>query len=119
MTAPYLHDGGVAASSKALQLAATGAYQIGQADQIGMAGTLMQRISPDAAASLQMLVDLNLRKPMIEANRANADLARSNIDGSGHHYWIDRNSGFTLEEQTAAIEFLLSLDDDPKVLPNK
>lgn len=76
-----------------------------------MAKTLMQRISPDEAASLQMLVDRNLPKPMI--------VVRSNIDGSGHHYWIDRTAGFTLKEQTAAIEFLLSLDDDPEVLPNK
>ncbi|WNZ48072.1 hypothetical protein Q2T42_09540 [Leptolyngbya boryana CZ1] len=119
VTAPYLHDGGVAASPEALQPDTTGTYQITQADQIGMAGTLMQHVLPDPAASLRMLVDRNLRKPMIEANRANADLVRSNIDGSGHNYWIDQPAGFTPEEQTAVIEFMLSLDDNPKVLPNK
>jgi hypothetical protein len=41
---------------------------------------------------------------------------RSNIDGRGHEYWIDQAAGFTPEEQTAVIEFMLSLDDDPQVL---
>jgi hypothetical protein len=117
VTAPYLHDGGVAASLEALQPDETGAYQIAKADEIGMAGTLMRNILPDPAASLRMLVDRSLREPMIAANRANPDLQHSNIDGSGHPYWVDQAAGFTPQEQTALIQFMLSLDDDPEVLP--
>lgn len=117
VTAPYLHDGGVAASAEALKLDEAGAYQIAKPDQIGMAGTLMQNILPDPAASLRMLVDRNLRQPMIAANQANANLQHANIDGSGHAYWVDQDAGFTPQEQTALVEFLLSLDDAPEVLP--
>lgn len=55
---------------------------------------------------------------MIAANRANPDLQRANVDGSGHAYWVDEAAGFTPQEQTDLIQFLLSLDDDPEVLPD-
>ncbi|NEQ27789.1 MAG: hypothetical protein F6K28_54090, partial [Microcoleus sp. SIO2G3] len=55
-------------------------------------------------------------KAAIAANRANQDLQLSNVDGSGHNYWVDRRAGYSPDEQTALIEFLLSLDDDPAVL---
>lgn len=64
-----------------------------------------------------MLVDRNLRKPVIAANEANSDLQRANVDGSGHNYWVDQKAGFTTQDQTDLIQFLLSLDDDPEVLP--
>lgn len=114
---PYLHDGGVAASATALEPDEDGWFRIADPNQIGMVGTLMQSIKPDAAASLRMLLDRDLREPMIAANRANSDLQRSNVDGSGHAYWVDAASGFTAQDQSDLVQFLLSLDDDPEVLP--
>ncbi|MBD3882043.1 hypothetical protein IFO70_09765 [Phormidium tenue FACHB-886] len=105
VTAPYLHDGGVAATAEVAP------------NQLGMAGTLLQQRRPDPAASLRVLVDRQLRSAAVAANRANPDLQRANIDGSGHEYWVDAKAGFTPDEQSALIEFLLSLDDDPAVLP--
>jgi len=105
LTAPYLHDGGVAAGT--------------EPDQLGMAGTLMQNIKPDPAASLRVLVDRNLRQKAIAANRANSDLQATNVDGSGHEYWIDETTGYTAQEQNDLIQFLLSIDDSPEVLPSQ
>lgn len=113
VTAPYLHDGGVAASTEALRQDEEG-FQIAYADQLGMAGTLMQGIQPDPTASLRLLLDRRLREPMIVANQANPDLQRSNVEGTGHAYWVDAAAGFTPQDQTALIEFLLSLDDGRK-----
>ena len=48
---------------------------------------------------------------------SNSDLQRANVDGSGHNYWVDQKAGFTTQDQTDLIQFLLSLDDDPEVLP--
>lgn len=78
----------------------------------------MRGIKPDPAASLRMLLDRNLREPMVAANQANPDLQRANVDGSGHAYWVDAKAGFTPQDQTGLIEFLLSLNDDPEVLPD-
>lgn len=77
----------------------------------------MRWIKPDPAASLRMLLDRHLREPMLTANRANSDLQRANVEGRGHEYWVDKVAGFTPQEQTDLIQFLLSLDDDPEVLP--
>ncbi|MBD2169110.1 hypothetical protein H6G04_32610 [Calothrix membranacea FACHB-236] len=85
-------------------------------DQIGMAGTLMQNILPDPEASLRVLVDRNLRETTVSANQAHPDLQKSNVDGSGHAYWVDKEAGFTTEELTDIIKFLLSLDERPEVL---
>lgn len=115
--APYLHDGGVAASSAALQEDEDG-FRVVDRSQLGMAGTLMQNLVPDATASLRVVLDRRLREPAIAANRANSDLQRSNIDGSGHAYWVDQAAGFASQEQTDLIQFLLSLDDNPEVLPD-
>jgi hypothetical protein len=118
VTAPYLHDGGVAASSEALkQDDTTGRFTVANSEQLGMAGTLLQNIQPDAGASLRVLVDRNLRESAIAANRANPNLQRSNVDGSGHNYWVDAEAGFNTQDQTDLIQFLLSLDDNPEVLP--
>lgn len=117
LTAPYLHDGGVAATANALQPDANGQFTVAQAAQMGMAGTLMQGVLPDPEASLRVLVDRTLRQAAIVANQANPDLPISHVDGSGHEYWVDTAAGFTPDEQTALIQFLLSLDDDPAVLP--
>jgi len=82
-----------------------------------MAGTLLQNIQPDAGASLRVLLDRNLRESAIAANRANPNLQKSNVDGSGHNYWVDAEAGFNTQDQTDLIQFLLSLDDNPEVLP--
>lgn len=115
VTAPYLHDGGVAASAAAFQPTEKG-FTVAKPEQLGMAGTVMQQIPPDPAASLRGLVDRKLRQAIVAANRAHPDLVRSNIDGSGHNYWVDRPAGFTTQEQTDLVNFLLSLDDEPAVL---
>lgn len=118
VTAPYLHDGGVAAASEALQQGKK-RFEVASSDRIGMAGTLMQGIQPDPRASLRVLLDRSLRREAIAANRKNSSLQKSNVDGSGHRYWIDRGAGFSLQDQNDAIEFLLSLDDNPEVLANQ
>lgn len=118
VTAPYLHDGGVAAGSEALKQDTQGdRFSVANRGQLGMAGTLLQGIQPDPSASLRVLLDRNLREPMLAANRANPNLQQSNVDGRGHNYWVDAESGFTTQDQTDLIQFLLSLDDNPEVLP--
>ena len=116
VTAPYLHDGGVAAGKEALQGDKNG-YQVVNPEQLGMVGTSLNNIAPDPNASLRVLVDRNLRRQVVLANRANSDLQKSNADGSGHNYWVDKQAGFTIGDQNDLIEFLLSLDDDPEILP--
>ncbi len=115
VTAPYLHDGGVAASSEALKQDDK-RFTVANPDQLGMAGTLLNNIQPDPSASLRVLLDRKLRQPTVATNRANRDLQRSNVDGSGHAYWVDAKAGYTTQDQTDLIQFLLSLDDDPEVL---
>ncbi|WP_276752564.1 hypothetical protein [Chlorogloeopsis fritschii] len=117
LSAPYLHDGGVTASSDAFKQDENGHFVVANPKQLGMAGTLMRGISPDAESSLRSLVDRNLREPMVAANKANSNLQRSNITGQGHPYWVDQQAGFTTQQQTDLIKFLLSIDDDPAVLP--
>ncbi|WP_442854680.1 hypothetical protein [Fischerella sp. PCC 9605] len=87
LSAPYLHDGGVAASAESIKQDESGRFMIAKSDELGMAGTLMRGIAPDSEASLRVLVDRNLRAAVVAANQANPDLQRSNIDGSGHEYW--------------------------------
>jgi mono/diheme cytochrome c family protein len=116
LQAPYLHDAGVAAGPGAFHFV-NGRYDVADASQLGMAGTLMRGVRPDPAASLRALIDRRLRAPMIDANHAHPDLQRANIEGIGHEFWVDDQAGFTVQQQTDLIVFLLSLDDDPAVLP--
>ena len=92
-------------------------FTVANSEQLGMAGTLLQNIQPDPGASLRVLLDRNLRESAIAANRANPNLQRSNVDGSRHNYWVDAEAGFNTQDQTDLIQFLLSLDDNPEVLP--
>lgn len=117
VTAPYLHDGGVAASKDALKPRDDGFYDVADSNQMGLAGTWMRRIEPDPEASLRVLVDRDLREVAVTANRSNPDLQAIHSDGSGHNYWVDQQAGFTPEEQTALVQFMLSIDDNPQVLP--
>nr|WP_290224957.1 di-heme oxidoredictase family protein [Trichocoleus desertorum] len=116
-SAPYLHDGGVAATAAALQQEKDGSYSVANPDQMGMAGTWMQNREPDPEASLRVLVDRQLRQVAVAENRDNLDLQATHVDGSGHEYWVDQQAGFSPVDQTALIEFLLAIDDDPEVLP--
>ncbi|MEA5603369.1 hypothetical protein [Nostoc sp. UHCC 0252] len=118
LTAPYLHDGGVAASTEALKQDENGRFIINKPDELGMAGTLVQGIEPDPESSLRVLLDRNLRSAVVAANRANPRLQQSNVEGNGHAYWVDEKAGFSTADQTDLIKFLLSIDDDPAVLPD-
>jgi hypothetical protein len=116
VTAPYLHDGGVAVGAEALKVENYG-YDIVNFNQLGMAGTLLNGVQPDPSASLRALLDRNLRRLVVLANRGNPNLQKSNVEGTGHNYWVDKQAAFSTQEQTDLIEFLLSLDDKPEVLP--
>ncbi|BAZ08664.1 hypothetical protein NIES4071_04690 [Calothrix sp. NIES-4071] len=112
VTAPYLHDGGVAVGKDALQINEND-YQIVNPDQLGLSGTVLKQIVPDAGASLRALIDRNLRRRVVAANSSAPTLTLSNADGSGHNYWVDKQAGYTIQDQTNLIEYLLSLDDNP------
>jgi hypothetical protein len=116
LTAPYLHDGGVAAGPEALGQDGD-RFVVRRPDQLGLAGTLLRGTPADPASSLRVLLDRELREPTVNANRSSPSLQRSNADGSGHAYWVDAAAGFTAAEQDALVTFLLSLNDDPNVLP--
>ncbi|KYC42560.1 hypothetical protein WA1_17315 [Scytonema hofmannii PCC 7110] len=118
VTAPYLHDGGAAAGPEALKVDKNG-YDIVNPDQLGIPGTLLSNILPEPRASLRVLIDRNLRRQTVLTNRANSDLQESNADGSGHNYWVDKQGGFSTQNQTDLIEFLLSLDDEPELMPKQ
>ncbi len=87
LSAPYLHDGGVAAGPEALtQDDSSERFRVGNGEQLGVAGTLLRFIQPDPDASLRLLLDRDLRETAIAANRANLDLQQANVDISGHTY---------------------------------
>lgn len=81
-----------------------------------MSVTLMQQILPDSEASLRVLLDRKLRAAAVAGNLANSDLQATHVDGSGHEYWVDQQAGFTSQEQTDLIQFLLAIDDAPAIL---
>lgn len=112
VTAPYLHDGGVAVGKDALKVDEKG-YEIVNPNQLGIAATLVDRVLPDPNGSLRALVDRNLRRQVVMANRANSDLQKSNTEGTGHNYWVDKQAGYSIQDQNDLIEFMLSLDDNP------
>jgi len=94
-TAPYLHDGGVAVGPDA-------------SSQLGVSGTLLHGILPDPANSLRALVDRDLRREVVEANRSATQLRAINVEGIGHEFWADAAAGFLPAEQEALINYLLS-----------
>ncbi|QIZ67600.1 electron transport protein [Geobacillus subterraneus] len=93
-SAPYLHDGGVA---------------VGPNGELGLAGTVGKGIVPDARNSLRALIDRTWRQRVIAANTTDPALPTVHVTGEGHRYWIDRQAGFTKEEQEAVLDYLLSL----------
>ncbi|MBU7586978.1 MAG: hypothetical protein KAF91_29700, partial [Nostoc sp. TH1S01] len=113
LSAPYLHDGGVAVRAGSLKVNSNGSFTIVDPSGLGIPGTLRRGISADAASSLRALVDRDLRNRVINANKADIGLVRSNIDGTGHEFYVDWQAGFTPKQQTDLINFLLALDDNP------
>lgn len=110
---PYLHDGGVAVGQGALQVQADGSFQIVNAQRLGLTPTLARGKLPDAASSLRALLDRQLRDQVIAANQADPKLVISNLDGTGHEFYVDAEAGFTPQEQADLVNFLLALDNQP------
>ena len=98
-TAPYLHDGGVA---------------VGADGEPGVTHTLMVGVRPDPYNSLKALVDRDLRRRVIEANRAHATLGEAGCEGIGHEFWVDGGAGFSGAEQRALILYLLTYRPPPQ-----
>jgi hypothetical protein len=113
LSAPYLHDGGVAVRAGAIQVAQDGSFTLVDPTGLGLPGTLSQGIPADSASSLRALVDSQLRAQVIATNQAYPPLVRSNLDGRGHDFYVDASTGFTPTQQRDLINFLLALDDNP------
>jgi hypothetical protein len=96
-SAPYLHDGGVAAGKN-------------MTSELGLPGTAEKNTPPDPANSLRALLDRNLRARVVDANQSSPALRRMNVEGVGHTYWVDRQSSFTEEEQHTLILYLLTYE---------
>jgi hypothetical protein len=63
---------------------------------------------PDAASSLRALIDRDLRQKVVATNQANPALKVSNLDGTGHEFYVDG-----AKQQADLVNFLLALDDNP------
>ncbi|HEY9726045.1 MAG TPA: hypothetical protein V6D50_06305 [Chroococcales cyanobacterium] len=113
LSAPYLHDGGVAVRAGTFQAGPQGRFLVADPTGLGLPGTLGQSIPADSASSLRALIDRRLRRRVIAANQANPGLKRSNLDGTGHEFYVDDATGFTPAQQTDLVNFLLALDDNP------
>jgi cytochrome c5 len=94
VSAPYLHDGGVAVGA--------------DRDRKGVAATLLQGIAPDPRESLRALVDRKIRADVVAANRASPRLQRMHVEGTGHAFWVDGGADFTGDDQEALLAFLLA-----------
>lgn len=94
-SAPFLHDGGVAVGADS-------------SAGIGLPGTLLRGVPADPGNSLRALVDREIRRRVIRANR-DAGLPRVHVEGRGHEFWVDREGGFSQAEQDTLIDFLLTL----------
>lgn len=76
--------------------------------QLGLPGTVQQSVLPNAQNSLKALVDRDLRAQVVNANHSSPELRRMNVEGIGHNYWVDRQSGFSDQEQRALGLYLLT-----------
>ena len=110
---PYLHDGGVAVRRDALAYSVDGSFSVANPQGLGMAATLNLGILPDAVGSLRALVDRRLRAQVVAANHASPALVFANLEGIGHHLWVDAEAGFTPRQQADLVDFLLALDNNP------
>jgi hypothetical protein len=98
-SAPYLHDGGVSVGKN-------------RQTELGLPGTVERNVAPDPASSLDALLNRELRSRVVAANEASPALRRMNVQGIGHNFWVDRESGFTDEDRQALILYLLSFEPD-------
>jgi cytochrome c5 len=120
ISAPYLHDGGVAVAPNAL-VAGPGGWFVpaevvdGVPVGLGLPYTLQQALPADPTNSLRALVDRNVRGYVVAVNEGYNDgtLDLINVQGVGHPFYVDAESGATVEQQTDLINFMLALDDDP------
>lgn len=112
LSAPYLHDGGVAVRGGSLQVNKNGITVVDPSG-LGLPGTLSQGKTAGNGSSLRALLDRQLRQQVIAANQSSPALVSSNLDGTGHDFYVDKAAGFTVNQQTDLINFLLSLDDNP------
>ncbi len=113
LSAPYLHDGGVAVRAGALQVSSNGSFTVVDPRGLGLPGTLSKGKPADSASSLRALLDRQLRAQVVAANKAYPPLVRSNLDGTGHAFYVDQAAGYTPAQQTDLINFMLALDDNP------
>ena len=77
--------------------------------QCGVPGTLLQGIPPDPAHSLRALIDRALRQRVIAANATVPGLQAMHVQGTGHEFWVDAETGFTPADQEALIQYVFSL----------
>lgn len=110
---PYLHDGGVAVGKGALGVSTDGVVDVVNEKLLGLTPTLAQGKLPDAASSLRALVDRRLRALVIAANQADPGLVSSNLDGTGHEFYVDADAGYSPQEQADLVNYLMALDDNP------
>ncbi len=113
LAAPYLHDGGVAVREGSLKFSPDGSFSVVDASGLGLPGTLRLGKSADSASSLRALVDRELREKVIQVNQSDPGLVRSNLDGTGHDFYVDPAAGFSYKEQEDLVNFMLALDDEP------
>ena len=113
LSAPYLHDGGVAVRQGSLEVESDDSFSVVDPSGLGLPGTLSQGQPADSASSLRALVDRQLRDQVVVANQASPALMRDHLDGIGHDFYVDQGAGFTPAQQTDLINFLLALDDNP------
>lgn len=113
LSAPYLHDSGLAVRAKSLEAKSDGSFTVVDPSGLGLAGTLNIGKPADNASSLRALLDRQLRAKVVAANKASPALVRSNVDGTGHNFYVDKAAGFTSAQQTDLINFLLALDNAP------
>lgn len=103
LSAPYLHDGGVAVGA--------------DLGAVGVRATRGSGVPADPANSLRAMFDRVLRQQVIAANAGDPSLRLMNVRGEGHTFWVDNEAGYSDEEQQALIDFLLSLTRDPSAPP--
>jgi hypothetical protein len=95
-TPPYLHDSSIAVGADP------------QTD-LGIPGTLARGRDVDPVNSLRALLDRQLRARVINANQADPAMRKAKVVGVGHEHWVDREEGYSHEDQLALIDYLLSL----------
>jgi hypothetical protein len=113
LSAPYLHDGGVAVLTGSLMFNSDGSFVVVNSAGLGLPGTLARGVGADAASSLRALLDSKLRQQVIAANHNSPALINSNLDGTGHNFYVDPTTSFSYTQQSDLVNFLLSLDDNP------